>query len=164
MSTTTSTQLSDAIKLNVINNNNNNNNGPLDVETTTQIWPNHRKSIPSSTPESPILYPLECIQSSPLPLTNNRSSSISSDFHRQQYQQQQPGRRRTTTPDLGTLNAEEQAALEAEITARRQARRASRRLMSYSDLEDSENEYDYDDDRVVIGTRVSEGHRNYQLM
>lgn len=163
MSTTTSTQLSDAIKLNVTNNNDN-NNGPLDIETATHLWPNHRKSMPPSTPELPILYPLECIRSSPLPLTNNRSSSISSDFHQQQHQQQQQRQRRTTTPDLGTLNAEEQAVLEAEITARRQARRASRRLMSYSDLEDNENEYDYNDDHVAIGTRVSEGHRNYQLM
>ncbi|KAF1797119.1 hypothetical protein FB192DRAFT_1291698 [Mucor lusitanicus] len=81
-------------------------------------------------------------------------------------QQPHQTRRRTTTPDLGTLNAEEQAALEAEITARRQARRASKRLQSASELDydGGYKDYEEDEDRVVIGTRVSEGHRNYQLM
>lgn len=92
---------------------------------------------------------------------------ISDIQHRQQQPSQYQARRRTTTPDLGTLNAEEQAALEAEITARRQARRASKRLQSGSDLDYADGYYkdnDEDEDRVVIGTRVSEGHRNYQLM
>ncbi|KAI9280007.1 hypothetical protein BY458DRAFT_553428 [Sporodiniella umbellata] len=65
--------------------------------------------------------------------------------------------RRTLTPDLGELRPEEQAALEAEITARRAARRASRRVQYHGDDEN-------DDNRVLIGTRVSEGHENYQLM
>lgn len=65
--------------------------------------------------------------------------------------------RRTLTPDLGELGPEEQAALEAEITARRAARRASRRMHYQCDDEN-------DDNRVLIGTRVAEGHQNYQLM
>lgn len=65
--------------------------------------------------------------------------------------------RRTLTPDLGELGPEEQAALEAEITARRAARRASRRMHYQWDDEN-------DDNRVLIGTRVAEGHQNYQLM
>ncbi|KAL9546215.1 hypothetical protein MBANPS3_006771 [Mucor bainieri] len=153
-------QLSDAMK------SNGNDIGPLDMETAspTKIWPNYRRP---STPDSPILYPLECIQSSPLPLASHRRSSMISDVqHRQQQPSQYQARRRTTTPDLGALNAEEQAALEAEITARRQARRASKRLQSGSELDydDGYKDNDEDDDRVVIGTRVSEGHRNYQLM
>lgn len=70
--------------------------------------------------------------------------------------------RHTTPPDLGELGPEEQAALETEITARRAARRASTRRpppRSYADIDD-----DDDDDRVLVGTRVAEGHRNYQLM
>ncbi|CAO3585740.1 unnamed protein product [Absidia cylindrospora] len=58
--------------------------------------------------------------------------------------------------DLGNLDDEEEAALEAEIAARRAARR-SRRRKHYADTDDEE-------DQVQIGTRVAEGHRNYQLM
>ncbi|KAG0793158.1 hypothetical protein G6F29_005490 [Rhizopus arrhizus] len=66
--------------------------------------------------------------------------------------------RHTLTPDLGELGPEDQAALEAEITARRAARRASRKMQNQYDEDDE------DDDKVLIGTRVAEGHRNYQLM
>lgn len=62
-------------------------------------------------------------------------------------------RRSTHGPDLGDLAPEEQILLEQEIAARRAARRASRRRME-----------EEDDGRVLIGTRVAEGHRNYQLM
>ncbi|KAI8341139.1 hypothetical protein BC941DRAFT_347147 [Chlamydoabsidia padenii] len=58
--------------------------------------------------------------------------------------------------DLGPLDDEEEAVLEAEIAARRAARR-SRRRKHYADTDD-------EDDQVKIGTRVAEGHRNYQLM
>ncbi|KAI8086396.1 uncharacterized protein BX664DRAFT_282297 [Halteromyces radiatus] len=58
--------------------------------------------------------------------------------------------------DLGNLSDEEEAVLEAEIAARRAARR-SRRRKHYADTDD-------EDDHVQIGTRVAEGHRNYQLM
>lgn len=64
-----------------------------------------------------------------------------------------PERRSTHGPDLGDLAPEEQILLEQEIAARRAARRASRRRME-----------EEDDGRVLIGTRVGEGHRNYQLM
>ncbi|KAL0092088.1 hypothetical protein J3Q64DRAFT_1726961 [Phycomyces blakesleeanus] len=66
---------------------------------------------------------------------------------------------RHTTPDLGDLDPDEQAALAAEIKARRIARRVSRRIASPEDLYDLE-----DEERVAIGTRVAEGHPNYQLM
>ncbi|KAK4514265.1 uncharacterized protein ATC70_001856 [Mucor velutinosus] len=138
--------------------------GPLDMESAspTGLWPNSRKP---SIPDSPMLYPLECIQSNPLPPAHHRRSSITSDIRLRQQPSQYQARRRTTTPDLGTLNAEEQAALEAEITARRQARRASKRLQSGSYVDcDGYRDNDEDEDQVVIGTRVSEGHRNYQLM
>jgi hypothetical protein len=62
-------------------------------------------------------------------------------------------RRSTVGPDLGELAPEEQLILEQEIAARRAARRASRRRQE-----------EEDEDRVLIGTRVAEGHRNYQLM
>jgi hypothetical protein len=62
-------------------------------------------------------------------------------------------RKSTFGPDLGDLAPEEQLILEQEIAARRAARRASRRRME-----------EEDDERVLIGTRVAEGHRNYQLM
>ncbi|ORZ13267.1 hypothetical protein BCR42DRAFT_73677 [Absidia repens] len=58
--------------------------------------------------------------------------------------------------DLGHLDDEEEAVLEAEIAARRAARR-SRRRKHYADTDDEE-------DHVRIGTRIAEGHRNYQLM
>jgi hypothetical protein len=61
--------------------------------------------------------------------------------------------RSTYGPDLGDLAPEEQIILEQEIAARRAARRASRRRLE-----------EEDEDRVLIGTRVAEGHRNYQLM
>lgn len=117
------------------------------LSPNTDNYKKHRTESPCHS--STVLYPLEFSQSSPLPLSNapirqHRSSTVSD--------------RRTITPDLGALDAEEQAALQAEIAARRAARRASRRQMSYSEEEDE------DDNRVAIGTRVSEGHRNYQLM
>ncbi|KAI7868768.1 SAICAR synthase-like protein [Spinellus fusiger] len=65
---------------------------------------------------------------------------------------------RHTTPDLGDLDSEEREALEAEILARRVARRVSRKNTG---LEEEEEE---EEDRVFIGTRVAEGHPNYQLM
>ncbi|ORZ01468.1 hypothetical protein BCR43DRAFT_434544 [Syncephalastrum racemosum] len=68
--------------------------------------------------------------------------------------------RRGTHVDLSDLDTEEQAALEAEITARRAARRASRRKRTYADRDDDDDL----DDRVTIGTRIGEGHQNYQLM
>ncbi|KAI9311852.1 hypothetical protein BX666DRAFT_2021189 [Dichotomocladium elegans] len=46
----------------------------------------------------------------------------------------------------------------AEIAARQAARRASKRSRkTYADEDD-------EDDRILMGTRVAEGHRNYQLM
>lgn len=68
--------------------------------------------------------------------------------------------RRGTHVDLSDLDTEEQAALEAEITARRAARRASRRKRTYADRDDDDDL----DDSVTIGTRIAEGHQNYQLM
>ncbi|KAI8139047.1 hypothetical protein BJV82DRAFT_522323 [Fennellomyces sp. T-0311] len=69
--------------------------------------------------------------------------------------------RQSTHFDLGDLNPEEQAALEAEITARRAARRASvRKRRTYADI-DTDDEADH---RVTIGTRIAEGHQSYQLM
>ncbi|KAI9262944.1 hypothetical protein EDC94DRAFT_607877 [Helicostylum pulchrum] len=133
---------------------------------------NYDTTRPASIIEEPItLFPLETTQSSPLPLTcyptprhtldRPLSSSTISLNNTKKH------RRRITTPDLGNLDPEEQAALEAEITARRQARRVSRRNMSYSEQGEIILDQRYeeeDDERVMIGTRVSEGHRNYHLM
>ena len=82
-------------------------------------------------------------------LSQSSSTATASSAH--------PHQRR---PDLGDLNSEEQETLKAEITQRRVARRVSklRRRKTYAD------EDDHDDDRVVVGTRVAEGHRNYPLM
>jgi hypothetical protein len=138
------------------------NNRKLSIITTNgSIWPN---SLIVDNQQDPItLYPLENTQSNPLPSKApskyRPSSSVSDDIPHPQIPSSQH-LRRTTTPDLGHLDPEEQAALEAEITARRAARRISRRQMSYSEYEDEEE----DDERVVMGTRVSEGHPNYQLM
>lgn len=67
--------------------------------------------------------------------------------------------RRSTTVNFGDLSLEEESALEAEIATRRAARRAStRKPHTYADTDDE------DDSRVMIGTRIAEGHRNYQLM
>lgn len=123
-----------------------------------------------STSEEPItLFPLETTQSSPLPLTSYHTTqkNVSERPLSSSTISLTKNKRRTTTPDLGNLDPEEQAALEAEITARRQARRVSRRNMSYCDPDELENQIEIeeeDDERVMIGTRVSEGHRNYQLM
>lgn len=151
------------------------NNRKLSINTTIDAlknnvetmdggaWPN---SHISDNQQHPItLYPLENTRSNPLPLTTtllkHRPSSSLSDDNSYPQQQQSDSLRRTTTPDLGHLDSEEQAALEADITARRAARRISRRQMSYSEEEEEEEE---DNKRVVLGTPVAEGHRNYQLM
>lgn len=129
----------------------------------SNIWPNtfhDKKSMNTPTVEEPLsLFPLELTQSNPLPFSHQQQQQrpVSSLIEPTTTTVSKKNRRRTTTPDLGNLDLEDQAALEAEITARRQARRVSRRNMVYDDD-------GYDDDRVVIGTRVSEGHRNYQLM
>ncbi|KAF7723365.1 Phosphatidylinositol-4-phosphate 5-kinase [Apophysomyces ossiformis] len=92
------------------------------------------------------------------------TSTLSSTWSRHRHAGPQPPssitshRQPITAPDLGELDEDEQAALEIEIAARRAARRASRRRMR------STSGHDEDDDRVVIGTRVGEGHRSYQLM
>lgn len=59
--------------------------------------------------------------------------------------------------DLGHLDNDEQQALEENIKARRLARRQK----TYADDRDED---DQDDSLVAIGTRVAEGHRNYQMM
>lgn len=102
-----------------------------------------KKSILEDT--TLILYPLELSQSNPLPLTDLDTTSICLEKNR----------RHTITPNLGELSLEEQDTLTEVITERMQARRASKRNM----CEEEEEE-----DRVAIGTRVAEGHRNYQLM
>lgn len=99
----------------------------------------------STIEDSIILYPLELTQSNPLPLTDLDATSILLETNR----------RHTITPNLGELSLEEQDTLKEVIAERMQARRASKRNM----CEDEE-----DEDRVAIGTRVAEGHRNYQLM
>ncbi|KAG0177157.1 hypothetical protein DFQ28_000372 [Apophysomyces sp. BC1034] len=73
---------------------------------------------------------------------------------------QLPSTTRPVGVDLGNLDSEEQAALKAEITARRAIRRATRRKNSKAVTESEEEE----DHHVIIGTRVTEGHRNYVLM
>lgn len=59
--------------------------------------------------------------------------------------------------DLGHLDNDEQVALEEEIRARRLVRRQHKK--TYAD--DDEDE---DVALTTIGTRVAEGHRNYQMM
>jgi hypothetical protein len=59
--------------------------------------------------------------------------------------------------DLGHLDNDEQLVLEEEIKARRLARRQK----TYADDRDEDEQ---DDTLVAIGTRVAEGHRNYQMM
>lgn len=59
--------------------------------------------------------------------------------------------------DLGELDPEEQDALREEIRARKLARKQKKTYAD--DADDSE-----DETRINIGTRVSEGHRNYQMM
>lgn len=59
--------------------------------------------------------------------------------------------------DLGPLDNDEQHVLEEEIKARRLARRQK----TYADDRDEDEQ---DDTVVTIGTRVAEGHRNYQMM
>ncbi|KAI7887694.1 uncharacterized protein EV154DRAFT_539612 [Mucor mucedo] len=60
--------------------------------------------------------------------------------------------------DLGPLDHDEQHALEEEIRARRLARRQQQKR-TYADDDDEEEQ-----SRTTIGTRVAEGHRNYQMM
>lgn len=60
--------------------------------------------------------------------------------------------------DLGVLDDEEEHALEEDIMARRAARRQKKK--TYADDDEEEEE----ESRVAIGTKVAEGHRNYQLM
>lgn len=143
-------------------------------EEEQHIWPNSANntsnrlsSTNNNTTASNNIYPLE---SSPLPKNNSlvRPISTSSTISYKQQKRSSTStsgnnRRRSTTtiPDLGDLDAEEQAALEAEILARRQARRASSSARKFEQQHEDEDDQD---SRVVIGTRVSEGHRNYQLM
>ncbi|OBZ83137.1 Phosphatidylinositol 4-phosphate 5-kinase its3 [Choanephora cucurbitarum] len=60
--------------------------------------------------------------------------------------------------DLGHLDSDEQQELEEDIKSRRLMRR--QRSMHQEDDDDDEDS----SSRVAIGTRVAEGHRNYQLM
>lgn len=59
--------------------------------------------------------------------------------------------------DLGHLDNDEQLVLEEEIKARRLARRQK----TYADDRDEDEQ---DGTLIAIGTRVAEGHRNYQMM
>lgn len=62
--------------------------------------------------------------------------------------------------DLGPLDNDEQFILEEEIKARRLARRQHKK--TYADDDDEDEDEDFS--RTTIGTRVAEGHRNYQMM
>jgi hypothetical protein len=62
--------------------------------------------------------------------------------------------------DLGPLDTDEQHELEEDIKARRLARRQQKK--TYAD--DDEDEEEENLHQLTIGTRVAEGHRNYQMM
>lgn len=69
--------------------------------------------------------------------------------------------RRARHSSILDLDPEEQAALKVEIASRRAARRAStRKRRTYADTDDEDDHQDH----IRIGTRIAEGHRNYQLM
>ncbi|CDH54624.1 phosphatidylinositol-4-phosphate 5-kinase its3 [Lichtheimia corymbifera JMRC:FSU:9682] len=69
--------------------------------------------------------------------------------------------RRARPSSILDLDPEEQAALKVEIASRRAARRAStRKRRTYADTDDEDDHQDH----IRIGTRIAEGHRNYQLM
>lgn len=69
--------------------------------------------------------------------------------------------RRARQSSILDLDPEEQAALKVEIASRRAARRAStRKRRTYADTDDEDDHQDH----IRIGTRIAEGHRNYQLM
>ncbi|KAI7857813.1 hypothetical protein BDC45DRAFT_434825 [Circinella umbellata] len=113
---------------------------------------NDEPSLPTQCSSKEIKHPLHIIPSwRTEPVLSQSSSTATASSSTRPHQRR---------PDLGDLNREEQEALKAEITQRRAARRVSklRRRKTYAD------EDDHDDDRVVVGTRVAEGHRNYPLM
>jgi hypothetical protein len=108
---------------------------PLEEKNTQRrdVEPEIQEIEPDNTGAKPTTITAESIKSSTLP-SIQRQSTIPSIM----------------TVNLGELDQDEQAILEADIKARKKTRRRA-------------SKYD-EDDRVIIGTRVSEGHRNYQLM
>lgn len=98
----------------------------------------------------------------------NNHNNLDGGQHDNMLQQNIPLKSPSTSirlMDLGPLNTDEQHVLEEDMIARRLARRQHRK--TYADDED-DDEYDQgggeSSNHVSIGTRVAEGHRNYQLM
>ncbi|KAG0177198.1 Phosphatidylinositol-4-phosphate 5-kinase [Apophysomyces sp. BC1021] len=147
----------DAIYKRSINNNNNDNDHEeedgvlMDELYQNAMTPALKKQLTKQSVTSSTEAKEESILS--LTLSRHRQTRPPSPSFISSHRQQ------TAAPDLGDLDQDEKAALEAEIAARRAARRASRRRLRSAGGND-----DDDDDRVVIGTRVAEGHRSYQLM
>ncbi|KAF7730388.1 Phosphatidylinositol-4-phosphate 5-kinase [Apophysomyces ossiformis] len=73
--------------------------------------------------------------------------------HSTGFNLQKKNKRRSLARNNSTLEQEISEDFEKELSARR---KAFRRLSRYR--------YDDDDDRVLMGTRISEGHQNYVLM
>lgn len=117
-----------------------NDMGPLIHSTSLDsniVSISHQKR---SNIEEASLYPLEITQSNPLPSSSDNTNFIINP-------------RFTVTPDLGVLTLEEQSNLVGDFAERLYIRRYSRRVLS-----------DDEDEKVTMGTRVGEGHRNYKLM
>ncbi|KAI9313741.1 hypothetical protein BX666DRAFT_1973038 [Dichotomocladium elegans] len=128
-----------------------------------------QQSSTCSTNESPAIHPL--VGPPDVPAAIQPMAALQTRMIKESDTSRRASRRFSTmsirkrplsgTTTMSDLDPEEQAALKAEINARRYARRASiRKRKTYADTTDDEDE----NVRVHIGTRIAEGHRNYQLM
>lgn len=131
-------------------------NGPTNPPDTNVPSTRHAEM---ETTNRDILHPLDYVNSIDNgSLANTSILSKSYSYHRRASMHSRVLHRRSTTMAIEHLDPDERAALEVEIAARRAARRAShRKRKTYADTDD-------EDDRIVIGVRIGEGHQNYQLM
>jgi hypothetical protein len=117
----------------------------------------------STTKKIKPVYPLR-IDVDPSKLTVKRKKSANLPLTSEQHESilspsiMSPVSNHIMNMDLGDLDEEEHDVLRKEIRARRLIRK-QKKTYADDDMDDSESE-----SRVKIGTRVSEGHRNYQMM
>lgn len=141
-----------SIALSTINNNNNRRMSLQKSQVSFGVYSAETDPTPFSEPEI-IVPPGPHRHSTSLTVSNNNKKKTQQQQQQQPYNSNRLSRNHTTGHMEATTTGEELTLLSSRQKA---FRRLSRRKLPPDTTDD--------DDRVIMGTRISEGHRNYILM